>query len=145
MDTWRGESANAIYQSIKGTAVGIRRTDFLALRRQVMKIGLRSKQFEGLRADSLVPRAWMNTDPGVKTSLKTQYRFIVPTLDLETGEITVETRAIASNQHYTKEEAEAAMWDHLEGDMSKYKKEFLGIDLDDVWVRPDAILERGYV
>lgn len=145
MDTWRTESGNAIYNQIKGTALGIRRTDFLALRRQVLSLEKFEEAFEGLRSSSLSPRAWMNKDHGRNIKLQAQYRFRVPTLNLETGEVTVETRAISSNNHYTKEEAEGAMLEHLEGDMSKYKVEFLGVGLFEVWTQADAKLERAYV
>lgn len=142
LDTWRTQSANAIYEVIKGTELGIRRTDFLALRRQVLGLERFEEQFATLGSTTLAPASWMEADHGRNIKLQAQYRFKVPTLDLETGEVTIETRAISSDQWYTREEAEEAMWDHLAGDMSKYQKEFLGIDLYSVWTQEQPHLQR---
>ncbi len=145
MSTWRSESANAIYQVIKGTPLGIRRTDFLALRRQVLGLERFEEKFEVLGSTTLAPKSWWNSDHGRKLGMQAQYRFRVPTLNLETGEVTVETRAISTDQWYTREEAEAAMLDHLEGDMSKYELEFLGVGLFEVWTVEDPRLQRGSI
>ena len=143
--TWKNTPANQILNALKEQGMGIRRTDFLEIRREVLSLEKYEEAFKGLRRESLAPRAWMTTKPPGVLGMKAQYRFRLKVTNIETGESDIISRAISTDQHYTKGEAQEFVedWYDHPSETSNYVME--EATLYEVWVAPDASLQRGLV
>lgn len=106
METWNNNSGADILKSLSAAGMGIRKTDFLAIRRQVLGIVKFQRQLENLPSESLVPKAYMQERPTLKMTNNMQYRYSVLGYNPDTEERTVHTRAVSSNNWLTKEAAE---------------------------------------
>lgn len=106
MDVWNKESGNAILTALKDAGMGIRRTDFLSIRRDVLGIIKYQEKMEKLPGPSLVPKAYMQDRSELKMSNNLQYRFTVLGYDPETDERDFFVRAISSNEWMSKDQAE---------------------------------------
>ena len=143
--TWKNVPANQILNQLKEVGMGIRRQDFLKIRRDVLGLERFEEAFKKLSADTLAPRSWMvEKKPGLLT-MQAQYRFRLRVTNIETGESEIISRAISSDQHYTKGEAEEFVnnWYTEPSETSNYVME--EATLYEVWIDPEARLERGLV
>ena len=106
MQTWQNVSGNQILDTLKEAGIGIRRTDFLGIRREVLGIVKYQEALEKVPGESLVPRAYMQDRSDLRMTNNLQYRYDVLGYDPNTGERTVHVRAISSNDWLTKDQAE---------------------------------------
>jgi hypothetical protein len=106
MATWQNVPGNQLLDSLKEVGMGIRRTDFLGIRREVLGIVKYQEQLEKLPGESLVPKAYMQDRSDLRMTNNMQYRFSVLGYDPETEERTIHTRAVSSNHWMTKDEAQ---------------------------------------
>ncbi len=134
--------ANEGLRILRDLGMGIRRTDYLEIRREVLDLERYEELIKALSPDTLVPRAWMNERPGIMLTSEAQYRFEIPVFNPETGEESVLYRSLADDSWWTPQEAEDQLSSWFPSG-SKYKEWELGdATLRGVWIRPGAQLER---
>lgn len=139
---WQTQSGAAILRELSEQGLGIRRTDFFAVRREVLDLGRYEDQILDLQPDSLVPRSWMHERPYTELTSKAQYRYKMTVTDLDTGESKVITRALSSNRHLTPQEATDMVRGLFTIPSATSNYQVDEVDLFEVWVRPGAILDR---
>lgn len=98
-------------------------------------------QLRRMDPGGIIPKAYQQKVP-YKLSEQGQYRFRATMYDPDEEELVYETRALASNKWYTKEEAEQEMENRLFGPSPDYPMRLIGVDLYEVWVREDGELTR---
>lgn len=140
--TWENVPGNQILDALKNAGMGIRRQDFQGIRRDVLGLEKFERQLERVEQNSLVPRAYMQPRGDLSLTSQAQYRFRVSVVDTETGETEILSRAMATNIHYTKAEAEEFMRTLLAGPLVQYNLEIDELKIYEVWTREDARLTR---
>ncbi len=134
-------SANKVISNMRAVGLGYNRSQMLADVR--FSRGLDKYQTALTNADpnQIVPKAWMQEVP-YALSQKVQYRFKLTVFDDETGEMQTMTRARATNNWYTKSEAEEEIVQDMMGVLQQYGLRLLGATLTEVWVAPGKNISR---
>lgn len=134
MKTWQTVPGNQLLNALKKTGMGIRRTDFLGIRRDVLGIVKYQEKMETLPGESLIPKGYMQDRSDIRMTNNLQYRFTVLGYDPETQERTAYVRAVSSNDWLTKDEAQEmieTLW-MFPTENSNYIVEDIAID--EVWI-----------
>lgn len=141
-DTWETMSGSAILGELKELGMGIRRQDFFAIRREVMELGYYEEAISKRAGNTLIPRAWMHERKHVDLTLNAQYRFLMDVTDVETGKTDQIIRAISSDRHFTKDEAEDFIRGLYTRPMPDSDYIVTNVRSVEVWVKPGASLTR---
>ena len=135
-------SARQIIRDMRSAGLGYNNTLMNADIRRVKGLEKFEAQLTTLRGESLVPKAFMSTDHGKNIGQQAQYRFKMTVTNLATGDQETIVRAIATDKHYTKSEAEEQLGGQflVPNETSNFTIE--DIKLFEVWVREDMDLHR---
>ncbi len=106
---WKTKSGGAILGELKELGLGIRRQDFLSLRRDVLNLYKFEEPIRRLRPETRVPRAWISEEPtwDIKTNLL--YLMEVKSIDPRTGDEITNIRSFGSRRELSKQTTEAIM------------------------------------
>ncbi len=139
--TWRTESGRTIMKAIRASGVKIRDSTFWGIRRNVLGLQKHEEAIRKLTPGNIVPKSMMVVNPNVSLSMQAQYRFTALKTDNRTGETTEISRAVATNFHFTPDQAIEAAHDvhsEPEGDSDWT---ISNVALFQVWLRQDAKLQ----
>jgi len=139
---WETVSGASILAELREWGLSISTSEFYSIRREVLGLGVYEERIRELGPDDLVPRAWMHVRPGFKLTAGAQYRFKLRVTDIDTGEEKTLVRAIASDRHYTKGEAQDVIRGLFTMPSATSNYVVDEVDLFEVWVMRGAYLER---
>lgn len=135
--TWEQFSANSILDSLKEIGIGIRRTDFLAIRRDIKDMIERGDMFADVPNESLLPIARFIQNHKATLTQTLQYRYRFDATDMDTGEQVELNRALSSNWWRTKQEALDHAADYFTNLLERYNLRIDEITLREVWKDPN--------
>ena len=139
-ERWRTESGASIMRSLQAGGVGIRKEDFLAVRREKLESFERREQFKTVDRDDLIPYGYMNETHGVKLTNTAQYRLIMTVRDPKTRELSYVPRSIGADEHFDRGYIEDFASSLFSMGGEDYEFDIVEIVLDDVWLTPGGNL-----
>lgn len=122
---FRSLSGNAFLDLLKGQGLGIRRTDFFEIRREILGYERFEEQIKALKPETRVPRAWFNTANEFELNKDFQYRFTVTGTDPITGESKEQIFSWLSDVEVNVEVAERSI-----ADLLRDEEEFYELSID---------------
>jgi len=137
--TWSNFSGSQILASLQDAGIGISTTDFFNIRRDRLGDIASRENILDLGGDTLIPVSDMIEKPGVQLSQLLQYRFAIQTIDPNTGETDTIYRSLATNDHWSKNEAIDMADNMFAAEGSIYDHNVTGISVEEVWRQPGAI------
>ena len=118
---FRSLTGNAFLDLLKGAGLGIRRTDFFAIRRDVLGYERFEEQIKALKPETRVPRAWFNSPTEFEMSKDFQYRFKVTGTDPITGESIEQVFSWGSDIEVSVDVAEASITSLIVDEEEQYE------------------------
>jgi hypothetical protein len=129
-------SGAKVLSQLQDLDLGINRTDFYNIRKQVVSEGQYADLINDLPIDYYVPKDKWNDNHGMELGTNLVYRFKVKGYSVYNGEDMEGSYSIGSNDELTIQEAEDQLLGMLGDDPEEYKIEVLEIEYDDTFVRP---------
>lgn len=136
--TFRALTANSFLDILKGQGLGIRRTDFLKIRRDVLGYERFEESIKKLRPETRIPRAWFNNPTEFEMSKDFQYRFKVTGTDPITGKDIEQVFSWGSDIEVSVEMAEASITSLIVDEEEFYDLRLDSVDVIQGWVREGA-------
>lgn len=137
---WMTQSGASIMRSLQEGGIGIRKTDFLEIRREKLDEIERKEGFLQLGPDQLIPYHMMNMDTNITLTNAAQYRLRLTVQDPESKELSYVYRSIGSDDHYTPGEIEQFASSLFSMGGEGYEFNIVETTLHDVWLTPGAKL-----
>ena len=133
-----GFTANGFLDFLKDAGLGIRRTDFLKIRRDILGYERFEESIKNLKPQTRIPRAWFNNPTEFEMSKDFQYRFKVTGTDPITGKDIEQVFSWGSDIEVSVEVAEAQITSLIVDEEEFYDLRLHSVDVIQGWVKEGA-------
>jgi len=138
LNVWKNFSSREILRQLKPFGLGIRRQDFLKIRREVLGLEKHEEAIARIIPERRIPKSLYVDDHGWELNSDFLYRFRVEGINPITGEASDVFLSLGSNKELSIEQAEADLLELLQADSDSGDIVATSVVLRHALVRPGA-------